>query len=134
MKPSTKKTKKAKKAKKERQDKRKEREVVAADTIASIELSDDGSQASYVPIAPLTAQSYFKASRSQVSSAEIKKLLDNQGRLMYRFDQLIERFEMLGERIEVRLKAVEDKLFATLDVNEEKSFIQACLINFRIIL
>ncbi|CAG8838741.1 23809_t:CDS:1, partial [Cetraspora pellucida] len=41
------------------------------------------------------------------------------GKLMYHFDQLIEKFEMLGERIEVRLRAVEDKLFATLDVNEE---------------
>ncbi|CAG8788790.1 24378_t:CDS:2, partial [Gigaspora rosea] len=79
-----------------------------------IELSDRVSPVSDVPIAPMTA-SY------EYAFAKIKKLLDNQRKLMHKVDRLMARFEEMEERIDSRLRAVEDKLFATLDVSELQS-------------
>ncbi|CAG8798813.1 25833_t:CDS:2, partial [Gigaspora rosea] len=61
----------------------------------------------------------------QITSAEIKKLLDNQGKLMHKVDRLMARFEEMEERIDSRLRAVEDKLFATLDVSELQLFVES---------
>ncbi|CAG8808759.1 20719_t:CDS:2, partial [Gigaspora rosea] len=86
-----------------------------------IELSDRVSPASDVSIPPITA-SYEYTSGSE---SEIKKLLDNQGKLMHKFDRLMPRFEEMEERIDSRLRAVDDKLFATLDVSELQSFVES---------
>ncbi|CAG8786774.1 5031_t:CDS:2, partial [Gigaspora rosea] len=87
-----------------------------------IELSDRVFPTSDVPIAPMTA-SYEYAS-AQITSAEIKKLLDNQGKLMHKVDRLMARFEEIEKRIDSRLRVVEDKLFAMLDVFELQSFVE----------
>ena len=52
------------------------------------------------------------------------------GKLMYQNEILMERFEMMEEKIDARLRAVEDKLFATLDVSEQQSFVEVNLIKF----
>lgn len=52
------------------------------------------------------------------------------GKLMYQNEILMERFEMMEEKIDARLRAVEDKLFATLDVGEQQSFVEVNLIKF----
>ncbi|RIB26505.1 hypothetical protein C2G38_2030179 [Gigaspora rosea] len=124
---ATKKAKKAKKAKKNK-DKGKTKEIKETVECAPllIELFDRVSPASDVPIAPMTASyKYASGSGLQITLAEIKKLLDNQGKLMHKVDRLMARFEEMEERIDSRLRAVEDKLFATLDGSELQSFVES---------
>ncbi|RIB30964.1 hypothetical protein C2G38_2151076 [Gigaspora rosea] len=92
--------KKAKKAKKDKKnkDKGKTKETVER-APPLIELSDRVSPVSDVPIAPMTA-SY------EYAFAKIKKLLDNQRKLMHKVDRLMARFEEMEERIDSRLRAL----------------------------